>query len=366
MGFFAILREDGEPSCRVRQLDINLWCLPRLFGRHQFFCDIGIRLAQEQPDVTLGRLALAMPFRTDGTLWEDLSDRLLTYPKTAGLVFGEQTQVDGATLRFADGTDFTLARLEREKCSLDMARSTKFFSLWHLTLRRPVRPGGDVYLRTRFNITDLGRTWLWQRAILLQNGALVDIRVTDLRESVIVPQGDDYPDRVVKIDELNCFVIAPASYVLGRASPELRYSRILEGRVWEPYLDRATDLLRRRKISVNFWREVDVSSDNEFRGFLTLARSSSATNWSTVLLAALAAGIAVASLSTPEELTHSIVAKALGSMTRGLKRWAVGLGLTALAVLLIEVLPIGRRLVSRLRSQLITVEHWLYRKRASY
>lgn len=167
-----------------------------------------------------------------------------------------------------------------------------------------------VELTGRFAVDSLGRAWTWRRSLLVRRNATVDLRVCDLRETQTLPDGNNYEQQVVAINQLNCFVITPASFRTSRASPQTRYVRLLEGHVWESYLRRATDLRRSAKLVINYWRsEGEVNTLNEFRAFLDLRRE----GWTELLamftLALMAVLAGVALLSAPAELAESPVVK---------------------------------------------------------
>jgi hypothetical protein len=66
---------------------------------------------------------------------------------------------------------------------------------------------------------------------------VIDFRVSDLRESITVPDQAIYQRALLPIDKLTCHVILPTRFRAPTAgtSTLVLAPRILEGRVWEPY-----------------------------------------------------------------------------------------------------------------------------------
>jgi hypothetical protein len=275
MGFFAVLQEDTEQSFAIKKCDINLWSLAALFGRRTFFFDVGL-LVEATGSKPLQNFQVGVPFGTDSKALTDLTDRMLN-PKVSELIFGERVNIVPR-----DNIDFglgpvRLGRVSVHECSRDDRISGLRFSLWNLRLASPLLASQQAYLRIRFQVNTLGRTWVWKRSGLAKNEALVDFRIADLREAWMVLDRDALWDRIVAIEALAVFVIAPAWLELRAASPDLRYMRLLEGRVWEDYLGRVTDLRRSGKLIIHYWKRDQpndpVDSDRPFRGFLHLSRA---------------------------------------------------------------------------------------------
>lgn len=132
-----------------------------------------------------------------------------------------------------------------------------------------------MYLRLRFAVANPGQVWIWKRSLLARNGALVDIRVSELRETVTVPDWMAFQDDIVPIKRLNCFVIAPAFLQARAISPQTQYMRLLEGRVWERYLGRPAEWFDRRRLIIYHWQVAKenetVAPANPFRAFLDLS-----------------------------------------------------------------------------------------------
>lgn len=366
MGFFAPVTVDGGGGFKVEKFDLNLWCLPGLFGRYLLFCDVGVRVVAGPGQLTA--IGLAVPFGTSERDLTDLVPRMLNDRATASLVFGEDVGEPIGN----DGTDYhRLARISISGASLERQRSTGRFSLWRLPLEVPLNEGESRYIRLRLRVRNVSRAWTRRRPVSSPSGVIVDLRVLDLREAAIVPDGGWYKRNVVDIEQLNCFVILPASMLTRRISPTLRYSRLLEGTVWERYLGRATDLRRSGKFVVHFWRSERVTVSREFRGFLDLSgrRRGMVIRALTTWIATLAA---VALLLDP-----AIMDKAPGvSFIRWLNGTEIAdyvrsqlpalsvVGIVGAMVTLAGKLGAFKGRFLRLREALLAGERWIYEKRA--
>ena len=100
----------------------------------------------------------------------------------------------------------------------------------------------------------------------------MDFRVADVREAQEAMDWASLQDKIVPIRMLNAFVITPVSLQARSASPDLRYTRLLEGNAWEPYIRRRTGLFRSRHLLIFYWKATDISIHTPFRGFLDLSR----------------------------------------------------------------------------------------------
>ena len=135
-------------------------------------------------------------------------------------------------------------------------------------LSNPIRAGQQRYVRVRFSIRHPRRVWTWRGLPVVRKGALVDIRVNDVRETISAGLQELMHGHVLPISSLNVFVIAPWGLREVLEHPEFRYVRILEGRAWERYLRWSTGILRPAKLVIYSWRQTDVSTTSPFVGFL--------------------------------------------------------------------------------------------------
>ena len=309
MGFFAVVREQEQPF-EVEVCHLNLWSLAGLF-RRSFFWDVGLSL-KANDHIPLSHFGLALPFSTEPGGMRDLSNSLKT-PEISELVFGTSVTISGAEIKYIkeDGTvDLVLSQVSTNQSNKLKERSGKTFSFWNIKLSEPIPAGEKKYVRIRFDVYNLGRTWIWKP---FKGGAILDLRVADLRETIIFEEWDDLENRIVPIDDLYLFVVAPSWLQHASSSPQLRYMRVLEGRVWENYLRRKTDFFRLEKMVIYYWRRGSTPSEKNrahpeslkrtntitpFRAFLDLNKSnviSAVGNFVltviAVFLAALIAGI---------------------------------------------------------------------------
>jgi hypothetical protein len=269
MAFFAIIR-DHDDSFEVLQCHINIWCLGGILGHSNFVWDVGLRL-KGTVDKKVTKLYMAFPFGAEGSGIEDLHDRLI-HQHTAELVFGSPVKIDGDEITYDEhpvvlGRVDTSRRIE-DKCGPD-------YSFWEIAIAPTLAKDKELYVRIRIRIARCGSTWVWKRSLGRKNGALVDLRVSDVREAVAVEPWGSFKDRIVSIEKLNLLVIAPDFLQMRAVSPALRYMRLLESRAWENYLGQSPNLLGRRRLIIYHWRSqkgepVDVKTP--FLAFLDLSR----------------------------------------------------------------------------------------------
>jgi hypothetical protein len=125
------------------------------------------------------------------------------------------------------------------------------------------------------------------------------LRIAEVREAVGLSKWDGLIERIVPIETLNLFVVAPSTLQAAAISPAPRYIRVLEGNAWAPYIGRAPDLFRSGKLIVYYWRHKSedegkraIDPDNPFRAFIDLNRPSIFANPIVAILLALSVVIA--------------------------------------------------------------------------
>ena len=269
MAFFAIIR-DHDDSFEVLQCHVNIWCLGGIFGHSNFVWDVGLRL-KGVVDKKVTKLYIAFPFGADGSGVEDLHDRL-TDQQTAELVFGSPVRIDGDKIDY-DEHPVVLGRVDTSRRIDDKCGSD--YSFWEIAIAPPLTKDQELYVRIRIRIARCGSTWVWKRSLGRKNGALVDLRVSDVREAVAVESWRAFKDRIVPIVKLNLLVIAPDFLQMRAVSPALRYMRLLESRAWEKYLGQSPNPRDRSRLIIYHWRSekgepVDVK--RPFLAFLDLSR----------------------------------------------------------------------------------------------
>jgi len=261
MGFFAVVREQDQPF-EVELCHLNLWSLSGLF-RRAFFWDVGLQLKADD-NKSLSKFSLALPFSTESGGMKDLSDSLKS-PEVSELIFGTSVSISGSEIRYTkeDGTfDLVLGQISETDSDREKKRSGTTFSYWNLTLAEPIPVGERRYIRIRFEVYNLGRTWIWKP---FKRGAIIDLRVADLRETISLQPWNDLKSRIIPIADLYLFVVAPSWLQHASSSPSLKYMRLLEGRVWENYLGRKTDFFRLEKMVIYYWRKGSVKVPEDSR-----------------------------------------------------------------------------------------------------
>jgi hypothetical protein len=268
LGFFAVVSEKSSPSFRVAECHLNLWSLGGLFGYRLSCFDVGLLIEGRRGGVQ--ELQLALPFGTRPDAMRSLHEQM--GDSTVGsLIFARDDVVAGRNL-VLNGRSVPLARVEAQACNREDHPDRRNFSLWSIRLTEKIKRGKQAYLRLRFLVHTPGRLWIWKRALGLRAGAIVDLRVSDEREAQTLAEGEIPTGRILPLERLEAFVIAPAAFQAAAVSPPPRYIRSLEGRVWERYLDRATDVTRTEKFLVYRWKGEMVTTARPFRGLLQLER----------------------------------------------------------------------------------------------
>ncbi len=235
--------------------------------RRAFFVDIGIALTTKEEPLT--KFQIALPFGTRAGRVKDLKRQLLN-PDVASLVFGEVITVTDRTLSYKDANRAPVVLTGMFKGTKDDDLSGKRFSYWEIELESELTPGKDAYIRLRFEVFNLGEIWTWKP---LGIGAIADIRFGDIREAVQVAKWQPLPARMIPVKDLYVSVIATSSFSKRIASPELKYARLLEGSVWEPYLLRRTTLTGSERLVVHYWRrENGADAEKPGRFFLDVSR----------------------------------------------------------------------------------------------
>jgi hypothetical protein len=282
MGFFAILSESETADFEVIHCHLNLWSLGGILKHRNFYWDVGLRLRATGAK-ELSKFSLALPFGTEDVDIEDLK-KLMMDQSILELIFGGPVTIggtpDGPTIIYDELDPVQIVAIDGASSSRDAKRSVHDFSVWNLTLATQVRPGQEAYMRLRFKIRHHGRAWQWKRSLFAKYGALVDLRVADVRETWNVRDGEALKKKIVPIQNIYLFLIAPTWLQSRQVSPPTKYLRLLEGRAWKPYVGNASDI-QMGKLLVYYWKNKDdvVSKDNPFRAFLDLHREYGPSAW---------------------------------------------------------------------------------------
>jgi len=282
------------PSPIVEQCHINFWSLGALF-RRVYVCDVGLQLKAPPGEAPVQEIRLLLPFEAESRGFTDLYS-IMSVHENFKLVFGEPLETlssNPPTYKTTSAT-YRLQRLSTTESELKASRGTAAATIGTLRLTSAIPPGETAYVRLRLRVGKRARVWLWQRQFFVRRRALIDLRVADLRESLIDRTLVELEDRILPVAELYMFVIADWALQHRVSSPPLRHIRVLEGRVWEPYLNRATDLRRKGKLVIYYWKSTqETTAVNPFRAFLDLSIDDSVMSWRHLAAIALVIGLAL-------------------------------------------------------------------------
>lgn len=354
MSLFALLRSDGGGDPQIQDCHLNLWSLGGFPGRRPTLFDVGLRI-KSGGDVPVSAFQIVIPFGTHSASLVDLEDKLRN-ELIANLIFsGRATLVvgpNGATIDYGAGT-VAIGRLDIARSKLLAEASDTSMSLWEVKLSAALPRDASTYVRMRFNIDTLGRTWLWRSSMLARNGALVDFRIGDARNVRWASQRIA-SNRMLEIGNLFLFVVAPAWLQLQTSHPSLHYIRLLEGRPWWSYLDGATDLLREGKLVIYQWRAQGVGTEQKtLHAFLDLGRHSPLITLGELLRVLLLLMV----LSTSIGLLAWNASYLVGLT---LKVWA-GIGFAGFLALLLNIYK-DRKTIREIRAWTRRALQWIDRK----
>lgn len=327
MTSFSVLSRADGTAFDVERLDINQWILPGVFGRQVILCDIGLRLRLAQPVTDQKRLKfdLGLPFTArEQEGLRDLVPVMQDKADLCSLIFGDIKAIphspsDGVYVVNDDGQQMQLERCDTEASHSDpsVKVSGRPFTLWTVVAQAVDIPAGtSVYLRFRFRVKRAGSTWAWQSGGRRRSHAISDMRVSELRDK---PEFDGTgPDftRTRDIERVNGFVITPARLKAGRTSPEPKYVRILEGGLWDSYLNRRLSRSDEPFVAT-YWTRESVNRDKPFRAFLEVERRRpTAARWAAITMAFVV--VALLLLQPARDLRDSVIANTVAGL------WAVG------------------------------------------
>ncbi len=364
MGFFAILKDPGDPTngFSIRECHINLWALRGLFGRRNFFWDVGLRV--RAGTTPFQNFQVALPSGMPKSALTDLYDKLLDQ-KIGRLIFSHAVNVvNGDTIDYGSGP-LRLSHIPPTDARIDETKSDDEFTLWNLRVATPVPASTECYLRIRFAVTSIGRVWTWKRFLFARCGSLIDVRFLDLRETSHVRDGESLQDRIVPIEKLNFFVIAPSFYHLVATSPSVHYIRILEGQEWEAYLRRRVALFFREKLTIYQWRnpkDVPLTINSPLRVYLDLGSQLGLLSIPNVIVL-IALGVLISSfgvLLAPN--LPSDISKLTTTTAAFGRQHLAGVTITAAIVFLFSLgdrIAKLRKTYQTIRTAVLRVENWV-------
>jgi len=271
--FFCVLRQPGNLNFSVQKLDINLWILPGIIGRRVMFCDVGVKLIIESPSTANPeplQFSLGIPLATEGTL-SDLVPKFYTDRELANLVFGNTATapvIVNHRYHYNDGdSDMMLAPVKNSDCKVQHGDKRSPYSLWDIAVKHPVVNGETIYVRLRFRVHRSGRVWYWQRLGIRRSYVITDIRINELRDKPRLAALPDFVNESKEIQKAHVFLIVSSRLKTARVSPAASYVRLLEDRLWEPYLERR--LGRKGDIfTITHWRKATVNAQAPLRAFV--------------------------------------------------------------------------------------------------
>jgi hypothetical protein len=407
VGFVAVLgpAQKGAWGIDVRRVHLNLWCVRRRVRGHALLLDVGVGFHLTTPEwpSELELLLPVAPEANDQGGLEDLIPKVREQP-TAQLLFGGPVRVEStgpSTIISVPDAGGKEAQYERPILLVEIAQPkwepVEEGDLWRVRLpfRMPLQPaaeplalpegvsapvsgspkGEDVphlpsadvapnashgeyeyYIRFRVHIGERGSVWAWKRhgALLPITGSLVDLRVADLRDPVTAGGGMADEHRVLPAEWVNTFVVTPQWLQL-RAAPNLRYMRLLEGAIWQAYLDRRLNPHRGHKSVVYYQRESSVRPDQPAKMFLDLGRESG-LGWGDYARLMILAGGSVAIAAYGPDWINGLqdadisLTDTWSSIWNGLDVAVRVLGIiSAIAVIVGVVLGVPRRIASGFR-----------------
>ncbi len=281
MGFFALSGLGHQTPFEVEACHISFWVLPkawyRLFG-HNFCFDVGLRFKSEEP---LRRLRIVIPFDSKQKQISDLSAVVLD-PDFSPLIFGKPVTVTNGYVTYdgpLDGQDRINDRVigisPENSTPEQISTETPGFSIWTVELAEPTTSNEWTYVRFRIAANDPWRIWASKGWGLAKRGAVVDLRICDIRESLLLGHGQSESAHLVPIKQLFLFLVAPSYFVPNHFSPTLHYTRLLEPKVWARYLAGFSSHTDGAKFSIHQWRYTtgpSISVDHPYRAYMDLSR----------------------------------------------------------------------------------------------
>lgn len=365
MSTFAVLRRNGCVAWEAEHLDLNVWVLPAFLRRQSYLVDIGLcgSLREAAGDRPF-EVEVVLPFVPDEDKVTDLIPLMRADNGICSLVFGRDNidKAANSSMLQDDKGWLRLTSLDQTKCSLLEVDRSRGETRWAIsTGAEPIDAGTRVYLRFRYVTHEPGRIWAWQRSGRWNSHAIADIRLNEFRERRALENTLDI-EKVVTFPRVNGFMIASANYKAGRQSPQPKYVRILENRVWEPYTKRR--LGRRNELFViTYWKDVGVnpngvSPSHPFRAFLEVERRRP-TALKSVMIGVLLITLATVLLQQPSSLRSSIAAVGFDWL------WQIVIGSVSLTVFYGVTRFLARQLskgnLDRLRQGLRAIEGFWYR-----
>lgn len=358
MSYFSLLTpenpdEDGD-YC-VLDAHINVWSLPGVLWHRPMVIDVGVMFKRAEDKPPLRSMPMVVPARVVKQI--NLSTELGS-SATAQLIFGRRFESsDNKRLTLKGPGPVSLVSVD-DKLDVDYHGD-----LTGVRVALGEVPSGLCYIRVRFVVDGGGTMWRWRRVAGRRDGALIDFRVHDPREGGANRRVQvDFDGRDKPIESLEAFFMLPDSFQLSGENPELEYTRTLEGRRWQEYLNRSPEgLIRRERILVHRWKRTGsldapaVSAQNPFRGYLQFNRRPAIRSVWDAILGGVVVAILLFALLRPLSLRSGpeTVAEEMAHQVEGLAERVTGslvaLGLAAVILLALQFVPKVREWVGKVR-----------------
>jgi len=261
MGFFAVSNLGSETPFEIEACHISFWVLAKpwfqLFG-YSFCFDVGLRIRSQAP---LRRIRIVLPFDSDDAKISDLSDVVLD-PDFSPLIFGKPVSVESGYVKY-DGPVDSHDKIDDRVIAVSSQNSTaetkstdkQGFSVWTIELVEPTQANELTYVRFRIPAKNPWRIWTSKGWGLAKRGIVVDFRISDIRESLLLGHGKSEAAHLMPIKQLFLFLVVPSYFVPNHFSPPLHYSRLLEPKVWRSYLASSSSYTDDTKFSIHQWRQ---------------------------------------------------------------------------------------------------------------
>lgn len=354
MSYFAFVRPtDGRPF-QVKHCHVNLWSLPRIVGREMYF-DVGVHVMAGEGG--LKKFDVALPFVAEELI--DISTPLRS-PVTSQLIFRRES-VNGR-ISFSNVANLEISSVNQEDCKPG-AKKEEERSLWHVSIPEIVKDQ-ERYFRFRFPVHHRGRMWNNKRHLLLTYGALLDFRVADTREAPGDPEWDSVRDRIVPIQDLQFFVIAPLALQMHGASPVLHTSRILEGDSWKTFLNRKT---RGERLVIYQWNKDSpvvrpvIDTSNPYRVFLDLSKEVNSVSVPTALQSTIVTVFVVALATLLGWRVVSLLDFA--SIKAAWTQYLTGLGIAGFLSIIVSKLGLAKKVWQVIMPSFKKIDTWWYGRR---
>ena len=252
MALLGVYKEEGTQAIdSLKAIHFNLWIIEKrisevlkdavcLRGLHfyKYFADVGLRIAVAEE--TVSEIGLHLPAANllkDSVC--DLEEKVLD-EDTNDLIFGREVESRNNTISFSRDGENVCDTVHGVARIVETDNPSRF----RVVLKSAITGNGEpttAYIRFRYRIppkSDILSPIGWGFA---KKGFTFDVRLNDYRE-VVEYRGQNQTQNMMDGEEANLFIIHPANYSIVSKSPQPRYLRLLEPKVWENYLGSCSGL----------------------------------------------------------------------------------------------------------------------------